>query len=54
MPNGGMHHCGHCPHYRQAVSRCQLRSIEIEASHWTTCNNFNRPGVTAHAVLVVA
>ena len=44
MPNGGIHHCGHCLHYQQAVSRCQLRSIEIEASHWTTCNNFNRPG----------
>ena len=44
MPNGGMHHCGHCFHYDELGSRCQLRNIEVESSHWTTCKNLNRIG----------
>ena len=44
MPNGGIHHCGRCRHYHAGTSRCQLRDVDIESSHWTTCKNFNRPG----------
>jgi len=46
MPNGGVHHCGHCEHYDLDSAKCMLRGAEIESSHWTTCKNFNRPGQT--------
>jgi hypothetical protein len=41
MPNGGIHHCGHCPHFRDDASLCALRNIPITRSYWTTCRNFN-------------
>lgn len=44
MPNGGLHHCGHCQHYQRNTSRCKLRGVQMESSHWTTCKNFNRLG----------
>lgn len=40
MPNGGLHHCGHCNHFK--YNNCQLRNIEIQKSHWTTCRNWNK------------
>ncbi len=39
MPNGGIHHCGHCQHLENNV--CKLRNVEIEMAYWTTCQNWN-------------
>lgn len=44
MPNGGPIHCGHCRNYEQITSRCELRGVQIEFSHWSKCRNFDRPG----------
>jgi uncharacterized protein (TIGR02452 family) len=44
MPNGGEHHCGNCHHFIRHSSKCSLRNVGIESSHWTSCNNFNRHG----------
>lgn len=43
MPNGGPQHCGHCKRYLRAESRCGLRDVPIERSHWTVCRNYYRP-----------
>jgi hypothetical protein len=45
MPNGGVHHCGHCKYYSPEVTRCELRGASIDSSHWTTCKDFNRTAV---------
>lgn len=42
MPNGGPSHCGNCRRYQE--SRCSLRNVAIEHSHWTKCRNFGRSG----------
>jgi hypothetical protein len=44
MPNGGTDHCGHCASFDADQSRCSLRGVAIESSHWTTCRNWQRPG----------
>ncbi len=51
MPNGGMHHCGHCPHFERSASRCALRGVRIESSHWTTCRNFGDEAVESGAAV---
>lgn len=40
MPNGGLHHCGHCQHFQHDPWHCTLRDLVIEDPGWTTCNNF--------------
>ena len=42
MPNGGVHHCGHCKHFTESESLCRLRQEKIEKVHWTTCRSFGR------------
>jgi len=43
MPNGGIHHCGSCKHFKEIQSVCKLRKEEILSSKWTTCKSWNEP-----------
>ena len=51
MPNGGVHHCGHCRNFKSAKNTCSLRSVHIESSHWTSCQNFDEKAVNARGPL---
>lgn len=41
MPNGGIHHCGHCKNLIQG-KKCSIRNVIIENTYWTTCQNWNK------------
>lgn len=43
MPNGGVHHCGHCCNFDSERRTCSLRGAHIEGSYWTSCQNFDEP-----------
>jgi hypothetical protein len=49
MPNGGLHHCGHCVHYKNGL--CELRNELIKIPYWTTCQNWNSQGIKPKGVI---
>lgn len=49
MPNGGIHHCGHCNHLKNGL--CKLRNEIITIPYWTTCQNWNNSELKPNGVL---
>ena len=51
MPNGGIHHCAHCRHFKKRNDKCSLRNVHIEGTHWTSCQNFDEDTAQARGPL---
>lgn len=49
MPNGGIHHCGHCNHFENGL--CKLRNEIITIPYRTTCHNWNKNEIKPTGVI---
>lgn len=49
MPNGGIHHCGHCNQFENEL--CKLRNEKITIPYWTTCQNWNTNELKPNGVM---